>query len=93
MSSDLKVVLPPKNEGLKLKASPLTYQTTFKSKVVIVKGDCILNNQHFFISHKSQQDLCEFIKAMHDISRCDCGCEWPFFESFPYKNGEGLIFK
>jgi hypothetical protein len=71
----------------------LLYSVVFKSKVIIKREGCKINLQHFFIRHKSHQELVEFVSAMHEISRCSCGVEWPFFEVFAYKPGENLIIR
>ena len=82
MSSDTKT--PP---------TQLTYQEVVRSKIIVEKEGCKLNEQHFYIRHRSFQELVEFIQAMHEVSYCKCGANWPFFTTYPYKVGEGLVFK
>jgi len=88
----LKVILPSRQLNVWKTKQP-SYQEVVKSKIVIEKVECRLHGQHFYLRHRSFHELVEFVKAMHEISYCTCGNEWPFFEVYPYKEGEGLIIK
>lgn len=91
---DLKVILPvTPRKDLVPRPSPLIYSQIFKAKIIIDRKECRLHEQHYFLSYKSHHELIEFVKALHEVCRCGCGTDWPYFDVYPYKNGEGLVIK
>ena len=89
---DLKVVLPvtPKRLTAFL---PLEYSQVFRAKIVIDRPGCKLHQQVYFPKYRGHFELIEYIEALHEVSRCNCGVTWPYFDVFPYTDGEGLIIK
>ena len=90
----LKVILPvTPNEKRVQSYLPLEYTQVFRARIVIDRPECKLHQQYYFPKYKGHHDLVEYVQAMHEVSRCECGVDWPFFDVYPYQDGEGIIIK
>ena len=55
----------------------------YKSRVVVLQKNCLVEGQEFFFSHRTWQDLVDMIQHVHDISICKCKCRSIDFISYP----------
>lgn len=58
-------------------------KVVYKSRVVVLQKNCLLEGQEFFFSHRTWQELVDLIQHVHDISICKCGCLGLDFISYP----------
>jgi hypothetical protein len=55
----------------------------YKSRVVVLQNNCLLEKQEFYFSHRTWQELVDLIQHVHDISICKCQCKGLDFVSYP----------
>lgn len=58
-------------------------KVVFKSRVIIEQPDCLLNNQIFYFSHRTWQEMVDLVQCVHETSYCKCGEKSLTFHSFP----------
>lgn len=92
---DLKVVLPitPKRVSNLRTFLPLEYSQVFRARIVIDRHECKLHQQIYYPKYRGHYELIEYVQALHEVCRCNCGVDWPYFDVFPYQDGEGLVIK